>query len=135
MVLLSSFTVKSFYRKLGRQCTNFKHVHTFCAGSLHYVAKTFPAETWRSARYFTTSFRFYDKSETKKDIIQSGNNKKTQKLIVQKPQGSISVKAETDEDSTVTKVTIQKVQAQGSKDTAPPPVKKTTSDRFLCFIY
>ncbi|XP_063374634.1 proton-coupled zinc antiporter SLC30A9, mitochondrial [Cydia amplana] len=124
MVLLSSFTVKSFYRKLGRQCTNFKHVHSFCSGSLRYDAKILPAVTRKSARYFTTSFRFYDKSETKKDIIQGENNKNTQKLIVQKPQGSISVKAETDEDSSVTKVTIQKVQAQGSKEAAPPPVKK-----------
>ncbi|XP_047989273.1 zinc transporter 9 [Leguminivora glycinivorella] len=123
MVLLSSFTVKSFYRKLGRQCTNLKHVHTFCAGTLRYDVRTLPAETRRSARYFTTSFRFYDKSEKKKDIKQVEHSQKAQKLIVQKPQGSISVKAETDDDSTVTKVTIQKVQA-ASKEAAPPPVKK-----------
>ncbi|XP_073965152.1 solute carrier family 30 member 9 [Choristoneura fumiferana] len=128
MVMLSSFTVKSFYRKLGRQYTELKHLHTICTGSsrpLRYDVKIWPTETKKLSRCFGTSYYFYDKSEPKKDAVQlqkEVQNQKSVKIETQKAPSGITVKAETDEDNVVTKVTIQKSEAPAPK--AVPPVKK-----------
>lgn len=136
--MLSSFTVKSFYRKLGRQYTEFKHLHTICLGSsrsLRYDAKVWPTETKKISRCFGTSFYFYDKSEPKKNAVQlqkEVQNQKSVKIETQKAPSGITVKAETDEDNVVTKVTIQKSEAPAPKPV--PPGKYKFSFIFLVDI-
>ncbi|KAI8440269.1 hypothetical protein MSG28_001634 [Choristoneura fumiferana] len=114
--------------KLGRQYTELKHLHTICTGSsrpLRYDVKIWPTETKKLSRCFGTSYYFYDKSEPKKDAVQlqkEVQNQKSVKIETQKAPSGITVKAETDEDNVVTKVTIQKSEAPAPK--AVPPVKK-----------
>lgn len=123
--MLSSFTVKSFYRKLGRQYTELKHLHTICtrsSRSLRYDAKIWPIEPKKLSRCFGTSYYFYDKSEPKKDAVQlqkETQNQNSVKIETQKAPSGITVKAETDEDNVVTKVTIQKSEAPAPKSVPP----------------
>lgn len=126
------FSLRKFeclYRRIGRR-SDYKKFHVICvdfpsfSNKISYNGVRFDGK--KLYRYFSTSMCFKEKSEPKDNKDGNGYSitlKKENEEIIKKVNtdipSDILVKAETDKDKVVTKVTIEKVK----NDLKPPPGK------------
>lgn len=124
MIMLPSLA-SNFYRKFGRQYTQWKYYNSICIGAYRILQRESILSLQNNKKIYRriyTSAYFNDKSEIKdaKDITDklTAGGKDSHRTLKEKSLGDIIVKTETDADKVVTKVTIEKAKSQETEEAA-----------------